>query len=57
MQKGQELEGEQVEPKGCQVQEVEGLLEEEAKEDHVDPEPDRQLGDVQVDWDTGGRKY
>ena len=34
-----------------QEQQAEGLLEE------VDPEPGRQLEDVQVDWDTGERKY
>jgi hypothetical protein len=34
-----------------QGQEVEGLLEE------VDPQPGRQPEDVQVDWDTGGKKY
>ena len=36
-------------------QEAEGLLE-EAKEGHVDPELGRQLEDVEVDWDTGGKK-
>jgi len=42
----------QVELQGFQVQEeqVEGHLQEEAN--HVDPEPGRQLEDVQVDWDT-----
>ena len=47
---------EQVEPKGFQVQEeqVEGVLEEEANQ--VDSEPGRQLEDVQVNWDTLGRK-
>ena len=39
-----------------QEQEAEGLLEEEVKEGHVDPELGRQLEDVQVDWDTG-EKY
>ena len=36
-----------VEPKQFEVQE------EEAKEEHVDPEPGMQLEDVEVDWDTG----
>ena len=49
---------EQVEPKGFQVQEEEakGVVEEEVKEEDVDPEPGRQLEDVQVDWDTGRKK-
>ena len=51
----QVLEG-QVEPKGFQVQEVQVkqvVEEEEGKHvDTVDPEPGRQLEDVQVDWDT-----
>ena len=34
-------------PKQFEVQQ------EEAKEEHVDPEPGRQLEDVEVDWDTG----
>jgi hypothetical protein len=52
------LEEEQVEPMGFQVQEeAKGVLEEEGKEGHVDAEPDSQLEDVQVDWDTGGNKY
>jgi hypothetical protein len=39
-------------------QEAEGLLEEqEAKDGHVDPELGRQLEDVQVDWDTGGKNH
>ena len=29
---------------------------EELQEDEVDPEPGRQLEDVQVDWDTGEKK-
>jgi hypothetical protein len=37
-------------------QEGEGLLEEGAKEVHIDPELGRQLEDVAVDWDTGGKK-
>jgi hypothetical protein len=43
---------EQVELKVFQVQEeqAEGLLE------GVDPEPGRQLEDVEVDWDTGENK-
>ena len=46
---------EQVELKGFQaLEEEEGVLEEEeAKEEHFDPEPGRQLEDVEVDWDTG----
>ena len=38
-----------------QEQEAKGLLEGEAN--HFDPEPGRQLEDVQVDWDTLGEKY
>jgi len=36
-----------------------GLLEEEAKEGHVDVDSElgRQLGDMQVDWDTGGKNH
>ena len=50
------LEEEQVEPKAFQIQEdAEGALE-EAKEGHVDQEPDMQLEDLQVDWDTEGKK-
>ena len=43
---------EQVELKGFQVQEgqADGVLEEEAKERHVDSEHGRQLEDVEVDW-------
>ena len=51
----QVLKEEQVEPKAFQVQAEEAL--EEAKEGHVDQEPDRQLEDLQVDWDTEGKKY
>ena len=40
------LEEEHVEPK-----EAEDVLEQQ-KEGQVDPEPGRQLEDVQVDWDT-----
>ena len=49
---------EQVELKGFQaLEEAEGVLEEEeAKEQHFDPEPGRQLEDVEVDWDTGRKK-
>ena len=45
---------EQVELRGFQaLEEAEGVLEEEeAKEEHFDPEPGRQLEDVQADWDT-----
>ena len=49
---------EQVEPKAFQVEEkekAEGLLEGEAN--HVDPEPGKQLEDVQVDLDTVKKKY
>ena len=51
----QVLEG-QVEPKGFQVQEVQvkQVVEEEGKHvDPVDPEPGRQLEDLQVNWETG----
>ena len=50
---------EQVELKGFQVQEgqADGVLEEEAKERHVDSEHGRQLEDVEVDWDTEGKIY
>ena len=49
---------EQIEPKGFQVQEeAKGVVEEEVKEGHVDPEPGRQLEDVQVDWETRRKKY
>ena len=53
-----ELVEEQVEPKGFQVQEGQacGVLEEEGKEGDVDPNPDRQLEDLQVNWETGGKK-
>ena len=49
---------EQVEPKGFQVQEGQecGVLEEERKEGDVDPNPDRQLEDLQVNWETGEKK-
>ena len=49
---------EQVEPKGFQVQEGQecGVLEEEQKEGDVDPNPDRQLEDLQVNWETGEKK-
>ena len=55
---GQVVE-EQVELKAFQVQEeqAQGVLEEEAKGGHVDPYPGRQLEFVQVDWDTGTKKY
>ena len=53
----QVLEEEQVEPKAFQVQEDAEEALEEAKEGHVDQEPDRQLEDLQVDWDTEGKKY
>jgi hypothetical protein len=36
--------------------EAEAFLVEEAKEGHVDPELDRQLEDVQVNWDTGKKQ-
>ena len=53
----QVLEEEQVEPKAFQVQEDAEEALEEAKEGHVDQEPDRQLEDLQVDWDTEGKKF
>ena len=37
--------------------EAKGVVEEEVKEGHVDPEPGRQLEDVQVHWETVRKKY
>ena len=49
---------EQVEPKAFQEQEqAEGALQEEGKEEHVDPEAGRQLEDLQVNWDTAENIY
>ena len=53
----QVLEEEEVEPMGFEVQEDEEGVLEEAKAGHVDQEPDRQLEDLPVDWDTGEKKY